>query len=158
MLKEEDLKIIKLYNDAPKVLMGVIDGLSDKELDLSRGVGKWNIREIVHHIVECDLNYFQINRYALANTGEKYFFNEFDTHVWNRNMNHGKRAIKIEVQLLCTVREYISYLCETIPDSLNRILVHQNGEATVREALNHDINHSYHHIEQIKETRRIHNI
>ncbi|XEC97308.1 DinB family protein [Paenibacillus tarimensis] len=158
MLKDGDREIIQLYNDAPKMLMEVLNGLSEKELDLSRGDGKWTIREIVHHIVECDLNYFQINRYALANTGEKFIFNEFDAHVWNQSMNHSKRAVKIEVQLFCTIREYISYLCETIPDSLDRMLVHQNGQATVRDAINHDIHHSYHHIEQIKETRRVHNI
>ncbi|WP_314585991.1 DinB family protein [Paenibacillus terrigena] len=157
-MKDGDLKIIQLYNDAPKVLMEVLNGLAERELDLSRGEGKWTIREIVHHIVECDLNYFQINRYALANTGEKYIFNEFDAHVWNQTMNHSQRAIKNEVQLFSILRGCISYLCEVIPDSLDRILVHQNGKATVRDALNHDINHSYHHIEQIKETRRVHDI
>ncbi|MGN7384206.1 Putative metal-dependent hydrolase yfiT [Chlamydia abortus] len=157
-MKEEDFKVIQTYREAARILMEVLDGLGDRELDLSRGEGKWTIREIVHHIVECDLNYFQINRYALANTGEKYFFNEFDAHVWNQSMNHNQRDIRIEVQLFSTIREYISYLCEIIPNSLDRILVHQNGTATVRDALNHDINHSYHHIEQIKETRRIHSI
>ncbi|WP_144938976.1 DinB family protein [Paenibacillus sp. 32O-W] len=157
-MKEEDFKVIQTYREAARILMEVLDGLDDRELDLSRGEGKWTIREIVHHIVECDLNYFQINRYALANTGEKYFFNEFDAHVWNQSMNHNQRDIRIEVQLFSTIREYISYLCKIIPNSLDRILVHQNGTATVRDALNHDINHSYHHIEQIKETRRIHSI
>jgi len=158
MLNKEDLKVLQRYKDAPKVLMGVLDSLSDEELDLTRGDGKWSIREIVHHIVECDLNYFQINRYALANTGKKYFFNEFDSHVWNYNMDHRKRPINLEVQLFCTVREYISYLCETIPNALDRSLIHQNGEATVRDALNHDITHAYHHIDQINETKRIHKI
>lgn len=157
-MREEDLKVIQMYKDAPKKLMEVLNGLSEKELDLSRGEGKWTIREIVHHIVECDLNYFQINRYALANTGEKYIFNEFDAHVWNESMNHNQRDISIEVQLFKTIREYFSYLCEIIPDSLDRILIHQNGKATVRDTLNHDIRHSYHHIEQIIETRRFHNI
>ena len=157
-MKEEDFKIIQKYKVAPKILMEVLNGLSEKELDLSREDGKWTIREIVHHIVECDLNYFQINRYALANTGEKFIFNEFDARVWNQSMHHNHRNIRIELQLFSTIREYISYLCEIIPDSLDRILVHQNGNATVRDALNHDINHSYHHIEQINETKRLHNI
>lgn len=89
-MKEEDFKVIQTYREAARILMEVLDGLDDRELDLSRGEGKWTIREIVHHIVECDLNYFRINRYALANTGEKYFFNEFDAHVWNQSMNHNQ--------------------------------------------------------------------
>lgn len=157
-MNDEDLKIIQLYHNAPRALSEALSGLSEKELDLSRVEGKWTIREIVHHIVECDLNYFQINRYALANTGEKYFFNEFDAHVWNKTMNHSQRNINTELQLLSTIRGYISYLCEITPDSLDRVLVHENGRATVRDALNHDNHHAYHHINQILETRIVHNV
>jgi len=157
-MKASDTEIVQLYRDAPNALMEAVTGLREEELDLSRGDGKWSIREIVHHIVECDLNYFQINRYALANTGETYMFNEFDAHVWNRTMDHSTRAIENEVRLFSVIREYIAYLCEITPDSLDRILIHQNGTATVRDALNHDIEHAYHHIEQIRETRKIHNI
>jgi len=102
-MSDDDLKLIQIYREAPKILKEVLTGLSDIELDLSRAPGKWTIREIVHHIVECDLNYFQINRYALAHTGERYIFNAFDANVWNQTMNHNRRDVRIEVQLLNTI-------------------------------------------------------
>lgn len=157
-MREDDIKILQKYKEAPKILIELLADLDENKLDLSRAEGKWTIREIVHHIVECDLNYFQINRYALANTGENYVFNTFDAHVWNQSMLHNQRNITIELQLFNTIREYIAYLCEIIPDSFDRILVFQDGKATVRDALNHDINHSYQHIEQIKETIRLHSL
>ncbi|OPA73681.1 glyoxalase [Paenibacillus selenitireducens] len=157
-LFREDIEIVNRYKDASTYLLEAINNLSEESLNLAREPGKWTIREIVHHIVECDLNYFQINRYALANTGAYFVFNEFDSHLWLKNMDHSNRSVQVEVKLFELLRNYIAYLCEILPDSLDRILVHQNGKATVRDALKHDIEHSYHHIKQILETRRIHKV
>ncbi len=129
----EDSELINKYNEAPKKLEEAVFGLNDMELDKKRAEGKWSIREITHHIVECDLNYFQINRYALANTGEKYIFNGFDSHTWNNNMGHQTRPIQAEILLFKMTREYITYLCNSLPDALDRVIVHQNGKATVRD-------------------------
>lgn len=157
-LPQEDFGIVNRYKKASEALQEAVKNLSEESMDLARDHGKWTIREIVHHIVECDLNYFQINRYALANTGAKYLFNEFDAHLWKENMEHSNRSVHIEVKLFEMMRNYIAYLCETLPNALDRILIHQNGQATVRDALKHDIEHSYHHIEQILETRRVHKV
>ena len=153
-----DLELIDTYKRAPLELSQAIAGLSDFELDKTRAKGKWSIREIVHHIIDCDMNYFQINRYALADSGSKFLFNEFDSHVWNQKMNYNNRPVSLEVKLFSTMREYIAYLCNSLPNSMDRVLVHELGKATVRDAIKHDIQHAAHHIEQILETRRIHNI
>jgi uncharacterized damage-inducible protein DinB len=157
-LSQADAEIIYRYNLAPKKLEEALLNLSEIDLDKKRAENKWSIREITHHIIECDLNYFQINRYALADTGVKYIFNDFDSHVWNKNLDHVSRPVQLEIQLFKLIREYITYLSQSFPNALDRILIHQNGKVTVRDALNHDIQHAYHHIDQIIETRRIHNI
>lgn len=154
----EDRELIETYKRAPIKLTQAITGLSDFDMDKTRAQGKWSIREIVHHIIDCDMNYFQINRYALADTGANYLFNEFDGDVWNSKMNYINRPIELEVKLFTMMREYIAYLCTYLPNSLERVLVHEHGKATVRDALKHDIQHAAHHIEQILETRRLHNI
>ena len=64
----------------------------------------------------------------------------------------------MEIKLFTILREYISYLCISLPNSLDRVLVHEQGKATVRDALKHDIQHVLHHIEQILETRRLNKI
>ncbi|WP_233713504.1 DinB family protein [Lederbergia citri] len=157
-LSSQDTDLINQYNEAPKKLADALSGLSDNELDKKRAEGKWSIREIAHHIIECDLNYFQINRYALADTGAKFIFNEFDPNTWNQNMEHSKRSIQLELQLFTIMREYIAYLCSSLPNGFDRVLIHQDGKATVRDALQHDIQHANHHIEQILETKKIHNL
>ena len=157
-LSHADAAIVNRYKEAPTTLLEAIEGLDEQALDLAREPGKWTIREIVHHIVECDLNYFQINRYALADTGAPFIFNEFDAHLWLKNMKHRQRSIQVEVKLFDSMRNYIAYLCEILPDALDRVLIHQYGQATVRDALNHDIEHANHHIDQICETRSVHGI
>ncbi|WP_227793476.1 DinB family protein [Paenibacillus guangzhouensis] len=154
----EDLELIDTYKRAPLELSQAIAGLCDVELDLTRANGKWSIREIIHHIIDCDMNYFQINRYALADSGAKFLFNAFDSHVWNQTMNYKNRSVSLELKLFGMMREYIAYLCNFLPNSMDRVLVHEFGTATVRDAIKHDIQHAANHIEQILETRRIHNI
>lgn len=154
----EDYELIDKYKRAASELCQAVKGLSDLDFDKTREPGKWSIREIVHHIVDCDMNYFQINRYALADTGAKYLFNEFDSHVWSKTMNYNKRPVELEVKLFGIMREYIAYLCNSLPNSLDRVLLHEHGKATVRDAIKHDIQHATHHIGQIFETRIVHNI
>ncbi|MBP3962932.1 DinB family protein [Paenibacillus lignilyticus] len=150
--------LINAYQRAPLELAHAIAGLSDSDLDQARADGKWTIREIVHHLIDCDMNYFQINRYALADTGATYLFNDFNGDVWSAKMSYRNRSIDMEMKLFAMMRDYISYLCSTLPDSLDRVLVHEHGKATVSDALKHDIRHASHHIGQIYETRRIHNL
>jgi len=157
-VRTEDLELIDAYKRAPLELTQAIAGLSNLELNKARAAGKWSIRELVHHIIDCDMNYFQINRFALADTGAKFLFNAFEPPVWNETMNHKIRPVELEVKLFGMMREYIAYLCVTLPNSFDRVLVHEYGKATVRDAINHDIQHAAHHIEQILETRRIHNM
>jgi len=154
----DDQELIESYKKAPSELMHAITGLSDSEMDKTRAPGKWSIREIVHHIIDCDMNYFQINRYALADTGATYLFNPFDGDFWSSKMNYNNRSIELEMKLFSMMREYIAYMCILFQDSLDRVLVHEHGKITVREALRHDNQHVLHHIEQILETRRLNNI
>jgi len=154
----DDQELIETYKRVPNVLNQAIIGLSDSDMDKTRAPGKWSIREVVHHIVDCDMNYFQINRFALADTGETYLFNQFDGDVWNFKMNYKDRPIELEMKLFTMLREYIAYLCASLPNSLDRVLMHEHGKATVRDALNHDIQHASHHIAQILETRKLHNL
>ena len=154
----EDQKLIDTYKDAPNELARAIAGLSDSDLDKTRASGKWSIRETIHHLIDCDMNYFQINRYALAGTGAKFMFNDFDGDIWGKTMNYNNRPVEAEMKLFGMMREYIAYLCISLPDSLDRELVHEHGKASVRDALKHDIQHASHHIEQIVETRKLHNI
>jgi hypothetical protein len=135
---KEDHELIETYKHFPNKLVQAIEGLSDSDLDKTREIGKWTIREIIHHIIDCDMNYFQIDRFALADTGAKFMFNEFDGNVWVKAINYNNRPVELELKLFGLMREYIAYLCSSLPNSLDRVLVHEHGRAKVRDAIEHD--------------------
>ena len=154
----KDLEILTNYNSAPNLLIEVLSGLSESELDLCRAPGKWSIRQIVHHIVDCEMNYFQYDRYALSNTDRIFQFPDFNPDTWAKNMDYSSRPIHLELRFFALIREYITYLCRTLPNSLDRTLKHEGGEFTVRQALLHDIAHAKHHMNQIMETKKVHQL
>ncbi|MFD2611586.1 DinB family protein [Paenibacillus gansuensis] len=154
--KSSDIELVKRYSSMPNVLIGALTGLSDDQLDLSRSAGKWSIRQIVHHIVDCELNYLQYDRYALSNTDRMFIFPDFSGDTWNMHMQYSNRPIELEIRFFSLIREYITHLCDILPESLDRTLKHEDGEFTVRQALEHDNAHAQHHIDQIIETRKIH--
>lgn len=133
-------------------------GLSDLDLDKCREEGKWSIRQLVHHIVDCDLNYLQLNRYALAQTGEIFTSGEFNPDVWAKMMDYNSRPIHMELKMFAFIREYITYLCSSLFNSLDREIRLEHGQFNVRDALIHDTRHAQHHIDQITETRQFHGI
>jgi uncharacterized damage-inducible protein DinB len=156
--KDMDLELVNNYSSTSDLLIKALSGLSESELDLCRAPGKWSIRQIVHHIVDCEMNYFQYDRYALSNTDRKFHFPDFNADTWAINLEYSSRPIQLELRFFTLIREYITYLCSTLPNSLDRTLKHEEGEFTVRQALEHDIAHAQHHINQIIETRKVHKV
>lgn len=153
-----DHQLINMYSSIPNRLNEALAGLSENQLDLSRDSGKWSIRQIAHHIVDCEMNFFQYDRYALADTDRKFIFPNFNPDIWAENMHYTSRPIQLELRFFSLIREYITYLCHALPNSLDRRLHHENGDFTVRQALDHDNAHALHHINQIIETRKVHGI
>lgn len=127
---EKDLELINRYSSAPDLLIEALSGLSESELDLCRALGKWSIRQIVHHIVDCEMNYFQYDRYALSSTDTIFHFPDFNPNTWAVNLDYSSRPIQLELRFFTLIREYITYLCRTLPDSLDRTLKHEEGEFT----------------------------
>lgn len=155
---DQDLELLHQYSALPNLLVETVSGLSGDDLDRCRAPGKWSIRQIVHHIVDCEMNYFQYDRYALANTEAKFHFPDFNADTWADHMEYGSRPIELELRFFALIREYIAYLCRTLPDALDRTLKHAEGAFTVRQALQHDNAHARHHIDQIVETKNVHRL
>jgi hypothetical protein len=151
-----DRELVNRYSSIPNLLIEALTGLTENQLDLCRDSGKWSIRQIVHHIVDCEMNYFQYDRYALSNTDRKFIFPDFNADTWAVNMQYSNRPIQLELRFFSLIREYITYRCNSLPDSLVRTLKHEDGQFTVNQALEHDNAHALHHINQINETRKTH--
>ncbi|WP_409343356.1 DinB family protein [Paenibacillus sp. MBLB4367] len=158
-MSDSDRALLNQYSEQSKQLVNAVSGLSAEQLDFCRSPGKWSIRQLVHHIVDCELNYFQTHRIALSNTGHRFIFDGgFDPDIWADSMKYSQRSIELELRLFELIREYIVYLYQTLSAPLDRVVSMENGSVVVRDEMNWDVSHADHHINQILETRRVHNI
>ncbi|QHW33689.1 DinB family protein [Paenibacillus rhizovicinus] len=159
MLLEADRVLLNQYRNQPKHLLDAITGLTSEQLDLCRAPGKWTIRQLLHHIVDCELNYFQKHRVAFSNTGHKFIFDDgFDPDIWADSMKYSERPIYVELKLFELVREYIVYLYETLSVPLDRVVTIGNEQVIIRDEVIWDLSHANHHIDQILETRSVHSL
>src|SRR5690625_1030918 len=73
----ESLEKIKDYTSR---LRDTVDGLSDVELNKTYRDDSWNVRELVHHIADSQLNMYQ--RLKLALTDENPVVPSFEQDRW----------------------------------------------------------------------------
>ncbi|PFA69136.1 hypothetical protein CN378_04450 [Bacillus sp. AFS015802] len=154
-----DEEILSLYKSGIDRIDTVLKGVSEADLDLVRAEGKWSIRQTVLHFIDSDLTMFHRMKFALAEDGRNYKNNPYDPNEWESGTHYTHRSIETEVALFKLIRQHILNLCESIPDSLNRkIQTEDQGELTVRRMIKMVAGHAKGHLEQIEETRNIHQV
>jgi hypothetical protein len=90
-------------------LVGLVGGLSDDELDLSRAPGQWSIRQIVHHLADDGDVWSMCIKKALATPGAVVRFEGFPgNEPWAEALDFGKRAIAPALHLILSHRQYVA--------------------------------------------------
>lgn len=130
-------------------LREVVDGLSEEELSKTYREGAWNVRQLVHHIADSQLNMYQ--RLKLALTSDAPTVPGFDQDAWAVAPD---TALPVEssLRLLDGINERIVALTHTITDEqLTRTFTHaENGEVSVATKLKKLAWHEEHHLAHIK--------
>ncbi len=153
-----DDEILAFYEAAPVRLNQALHGLDQEGLDLSRAPGKWSIREIVLHMVDSDATSLALVKFALAEPGRTFYGNSYDPDVWARGLDYAHRSIGAEVELFTSIRRHMAGLLRHIPGALDRTVTLSTGQTvSVRQRIEPLMGHALHHIDQIIETRTVHN-
>ncbi|MCL6600342.1 MAG: DinB family protein, partial [Alicyclobacillus macrosporangiidus] len=127
--------------------------------DLRRAPGKWSIRETVLHLVDSDVTTVITMKFALAEPGRIFTRSPYNPDKWAEGAAYARRTIHVEVQLFSLMRQHILGMCHVLPDALDRTVVRENGEVvSVRFLMKLLAGHAMGHINQILETRRVHNL
>ncbi|MDF2630629.1 MAG: glyoxalase [Symbiobacteriaceae bacterium] len=154
-----DVEMLHWYDQAADRLDEALAGLTEADLDLSRAPGKWTIRQIVLHIVDSDCTSLARVKFALAEPGRLYNGNGYNPDRWAEGLDYAHRPIGPEVALFKAIRGHIGGLVRHLEGALDRTTDMGNGQTMpVRPSLNALTVHALHHIEQIKETRRVHGV
>ncbi|RKQ30381.1 YfiT family bacillithiol transferase [Oceanobacillus halophilus] len=143
---QEWLKQMETYTTR---LRETVDSLDDKALSKTYRDGSWNVRELVHHIADSQLNMYQ--RLKLALTGESPTVPAFDQDEWAIQPDT-KIPVESSIKMLEGINERIVSLGQHLTEEqLDRYFVHQtNGKITVATKVAKLAWHEEHHLAHIK--------
>lgn len=159
---ENDLtpeEALALFRSAPDRLEAALSGLTEAQLDLARAPGKWSIRQIVHHMTDSAVGAIAGLRYAIAEPGRLYRPNPYSPDTWDEGLHSHRRPVGPSVALFRAVHEHLVQLIEYVPGALQRYTVNEAGaRMPVGRMVGMLACHAAGHVEQIRETRRVHGI
>ena len=143
---QEWLRDIETYTTH---LRETVDFLSEEELSKTYREGSWNIRQLVHHIADSQLNMYQ--RLKLALTDENPTVPAFDQDKWGIQPDT-QLPVESSIKMLEGINERIVSLGHSLTEEqLDRTFTHQeNGEITVATKIAKLAWHEQHHLAHIK--------
>jgi len=142
----ESLEKIKDYTSR---LRDTVDGLNDVELNKTYRDDSWNVRELVHHIADSQLNMYQ--RLKLALTDENPVVPIFEQDRW-AVLPDTKLPVESSIKMLEGINERIIALGKTLTENqLSCIFTLENdGVISVGTKMIKLSWHEEHHLAHIK--------
>lgn len=130
-------------------LRAEVDSLTDEELNKTYREGSWNVRQLVHHIADSQLNMYQ--RLKLALTDDNPKVPEFIQDEW-AVLPDSKLPVEGSIKILEGINEHVVALGNSLTeDQLKRVFTHQvNGEISVGKKVAKLSWHEEHHLAHIK--------
>src|SRR5690625_4235918 len=143
---QEWINEISTYTDR---LKDTVDHLTEEQLNKQYREGSWNVRQLVHHIADSQLNMYQ--RLKLALTDDNPTVPNFDQDKW-AILPDTKLPIESSIKMLEGINERIVALGKSLTeDDYERQFTHEiNGPITVGTKLKKLSWHEEHHLEHIK--------
>lgn len=130
-------------------LREMVDSLTDEELNKTYREGSWNVRQLVHHIADSQLNMYQ--RLKLALTDDNPTVPDFTQDEW-AVLPDSKLPVESSIKMLEGINEHVIVLGNSLTeDQLKRVFTHQaNGEVSVGKKIAKLAWHEDHHLAHIK--------
>lgn len=140
------LEQIETYTDR---LRKTVDSLSEAELNKTYREGSWNVRQLVHHIADSQLNMFQ--RLKLALTDDNPTVPNFIQDEWAVQPDT-ELPVESSIKILEGINKRIVTLGNSLTeDQLERTFTHEiNGPITVATKVAKLSWHEEHHFAHIK--------
>jgi len=137
---------IALYTER---LRNIVDDLDDNELAKTYREGSWNVRQLVHHIADSQLNMFQ--RLKLALTDNNPTVPPFIQDEWAKLLD-SELPIESSIRLLEGINKRIVAIGENLNEGqLKRTFtLKDSGEISVATKVAKLSWHENHHLEHIK--------
>ena len=136
---------MRLQQEAPKKLAGLVKGKNKKQLARRPDPGKWSIAEIMAHLADSEIVIGWRLRQVLSNNGIP--LQAYDQDAWATTFDYAHRDPKESLEVYRVLREANLALLKAAPRQLwENYGVHQERgnesiEHIVRMIAGHDLNH-----------------
>jgi uncharacterized damage-inducible protein DinB len=153
-MKAKIAGLISKYADQPGDLIAAVEGLAETELNNSLDRGKWNIRQQVNHMADCEMNYVQRMKKVIAE--ENPLLTVFESDKWAKSLFYDKSSVDDSIALFFTLRTSMTRVLRGLKDKdFNRSGIHtEDGKVTLLEFLERAVEHADHHTKMIEKTKR----
>lgn len=149
-------ELLDFYARSPAELDEALAGLSEEETRLSMNEESWSIRQIVHHLADCDMLFAQMMKIQLSSPGAVMSRHHAvgNTRV-STEPEYRERPVASSVALYRAFHEHILDIVKYIPDTGEHTIRHPDGEDSTFSQLVHLIvGHADEHLDEIWEIRR----
>jgi hypothetical protein len=146
MRKQE---LIIEYLKGYEQLINTLDPLPREVFDYKPSESKWSIREIVAHIVDCEINAYIRFRMAIAENGNTV--TAYNQDKWASSLLYEIQSIDDDLELFKFLRKNTYKLFINIPDSIwNNYIIHpERGKITLIDYLREVVEHIGVHVNQM---------
>ena len=146
-------ELLSVFEQTPATIRGLVERLSDAELETPYRPGGWTIRQVVHHVPDSHLNAYV--RFKLALTEDSPTIKPYDEARWAELADTHETPVKTSLAMLDALHDrWVRLLKSMKADDFQRKLNHpEAGPMTLDAVLGLYAWHGRHHVAHITSTR-----
>jgi len=125
--------------------------LAETELVKNYGEGKWNVRQLLNHIVDAETVLYERIRRTIANPGQT--LQGFEQDLWAAKLEYNKFPLKMNRDIYVSVRQAIIYLAAEYYDEYgdHEAYHSRTGAKNLKHFFDKVARHNQGHVENIKQ-------
>jgi hypothetical protein len=151
-------ELLQEYRKDSDNLAELVKDLQTDQLDLAPEQGGWNIRQIIHHIIDGNEIWKSFIKQALGGQDrpfELFWYWDLTQDEWAEKWRYGSRPIEPALGLYLANRDYLLSILSPYPEASTRSLeicwpAGDSSIWTIRDALKWDMEHTRNHLMDIR--------
>ena len=145
---------INLFEETPSLVISVIEGLSESQVQQSPAPGEWSIHEIVIHLGDSETFGYERLRTTLAE--DKPVLPIYDEDAWARKLKYHQQERHLALALFFAQRRSTAALLRMLsPEAWERTAMHpERGEISLYDIFITYLEHGNIHLAQIEHVKQ----
>ena len=123
--------------------------MNEDDLVKSYGAGKWNNRQILHHLADAETVLYDRIRRGISRPNQVVW--NFDQDAWADKLDYNSKPLEQSKSVFISIRNALIYLASKHyeKDGANSYVHNETGLRTVKDEFDKVVWHSDHHLAQI---------